>query len=153
MLLGLSEASVEFVVIGGVAAVSHGSTYQTNDLDICYRESIANVDRLVTLLAAWNAYPRGWEPGLPFVLDARTFKTTPILTLRCSEGDLDLLDFVRGVGSYEECHRRSQLFDAFGITFRALDLPALISAKRASDRPRDREHLIALEALLRLTEE
>ena len=27
---------VEFIIIGGVAATVHGSSYLTNDLDICY---------------------------------------------------------------------------------------------------------------------
>lgn len=34
--------------------------------------------------------------------------------------------------------------------FRVLNLPSLIDAKRAANRPKDREHLIELEALQRL---
>ena len=41
----LVDAGVEFVIIGGCAAVLHGSAYITNDLDICYsrrRENLPN---------------------------------------------------------------------------------------------------------------
>jgi len=50
MIEGLTTASVEFVVIGGVAARAHGSTRVTEDLDICYETEPENVDRLAALL-------------------------------------------------------------------------------------------------------
>jgi hypothetical protein len=37
------------------------------------------------------------------------------------------------------------------VSFRVLDLPSLIKAKRAAGRPRDFEHLPELEALLALS--
>lgn len=150
MLRGLSEAGTEYVVIGGVAAVAHGSTFQTNDLDICYRSDHANIQRLAGLLKQWNAYPRGWEKGLPFEMEARTFATTPVLTLRTSEGDLDLLDRVAGLNGYETALELSEELVAFGITFRALGLEALIRAKEATGRPKDLAQLPMLRALLEL---
>ena len=36
LLTALCKANVEFVVIGGMAAVAQGSAYVTADLDICY---------------------------------------------------------------------------------------------------------------------
>ena len=35
LLRRLAEVGVEFVVIGGYAAVIHGSAYVTNDVDVC----------------------------------------------------------------------------------------------------------------------
>ena len=102
MIGGLLEAKVRFVVVGGVAARAHGSTRVTEDLDICYDPSRDNVSSLVGLLADWDAYPRGVEPGLPFILDERTFTTTPIMTLKTSQGALDLQDKIPGVGGYEQ---------------------------------------------------
>jgi hypothetical protein len=40
--------------------------------------------------------------------------------------------------------------EAFDVTFRVLDLPALIAAKRATGRPKDVDQLPELEALLAL---
>jgi hypothetical protein len=147
MLRGLADANVACVVVGGVAGTVHGSVHVTNDLDICYDTSPENIARLAALLAQWQAYPRGIEPGLPFFMDARTFRTTPTMTLQTTEGALGVLDRVAGVGDYEAAFARSDPFEAFGVEFRALDLPALIAAKRAAGRPKDLAQIPELEAL------
>jgi hypothetical protein len=150
MLQGLAEGGVRFVVVGGVAATAHGSTHVTNDLDICYDTADANVRSLAGLLAAWHAYPRGVEPGLTFIMDARTLRASPILTLTTDHGDLDVLDRVEGVGSYADVRAASEPIDLPPIRFLALGLPALVAAKRATRRPKDLAQLPELEALLRL---
>jgi hypothetical protein len=150
LLTGLVGVEVEFVVVGGVAGGIHGSPFVTNDLDVCYARESANVSRLVKVLRAWSAYPRGLEGGLPFKLDARTFRDMPILTLRTSEGDLDLLDRVEGVGSYVDTWESSEEVVAFGLRFRVLTLDALIRARRAAGRPKDLAQIPTLEALVEL---
>lgn len=150
MVTGLVHAGVRFVVIGGVAATAHGSRRVTNDLDICYDPTPDNRARLAGLLAAWHAYPRGVESGLPFVMDAVTLHRSPILTLTTDEGDLDCLDEVKGVGPYPAVADASESVTVADVTFLVLRLPALIKAKRATGRPRDREALLELEALSEL---
>lgn len=150
ILRGLKEDNVKFVVIGGLAAAAHGSRRITDDVDICYDLSPSNLKRLSTLLARWSAYPRGIERGLPFFMDERQFKVTPLMTLTTDEGMIDVLDVVKGVGDYEKCRQQSVEVTAFDIRFRILDLPALIDAKRAAGRPRDIDHIPELEALLAL---
>lgn len=147
MLVGLASARVEFVVIGGVAAAVHGSTSVTIDLDICYARSKPNIDRLVRLLSGWHAYPRGVEPGLPFILDARTLWAAPILTLVTDEGALDCLDQVAGVGAWSAVRQASRRVRWDDLVFRVLTLDALIAAKRAAGRPKDRLAVIELEAI------
>jgi hypothetical protein len=124
------SADVRFVVVGGVAAAAHGSAHVTNDLDICYDVAPDNLARLATLLARWDAYPRGVEQGLPFFMDERQLRTTPLMTLTTREGNLDVLDQVAGVGDYAKALEQSVEFEAFGVRFPTLDLPALIKAKR-----------------------
>ncbi len=150
MLAGLTKKKVRFVVVGGVAAAAHGSSRVTNDLDICYDTADANVGALASVLADWNAYPRGVEKGLPFTMDDRTLRNAPILTLTTNEGDIDALDQIAGVGAYEAVKKHSEKISALGASFRVLDLPYLIKAKRAAGRPRDFDHLPELEALLAL---
>jgi hypothetical protein len=148
MLGGLYDAMVDFVVVGGVAGAVHGSQRVTNDLDIVYdARSEINVMRLANLLARWSAYPRGVERGLPFLMDAQTIKSCPVLTLATGEGDLDVLDRVDGVGDYRVAREHSLEVSAFTVKFRVLDLPTLIKAKRAAGRPKDRDALLELEAL------
>jgi hypothetical protein len=147
---GLVQTGVRFIVIGGVAATAHGSRRVTNDLDICYDPTLDNRVRLAGLLAGWHAYPRGGEPGLPFVMDAVTLQRSPILTLTTDEGDLDCLDEVKGVGPYRAVADASEAVTVADVTFPVLGLPALIKAKRATRRPKDREALLELEALMEL---
>ena len=42
----LSDANIEFVVVGGFAGMLHGSTLVTRDLDVCVVLSAQNVARL-----------------------------------------------------------------------------------------------------------
>jgi predicted nucleotidyltransferase len=150
MIAGLNEAGVKYVVIGGVAATAHGSTRVTDDLDICYEQSPENGTALAALLASWQAYPRGIEPGLPFFMDARTLRDSVVLTLTTAQGHLDLLQHVDGVGDFAACRTRSVRIEVGKEEIIVLGLPALIAAKRATGRKKDIEHLYELEALLEL---
>jgi hypothetical protein len=150
LLVGLTDGEVEFVVVGGVAGGVHGSPFVTNDLDVCYATGQPNLNRIVRVLRGWSPYPRGWEDGLPFSIDVRTLRTTPVLTLRTSQGDLDLLDRVEGVGDYADALVSSEEIVAFSMRFRVLTLDALIRARRASARPKDLAQIPTLEALAEL---
>lgn len=150
ILAALVAHGIRFVVIGGVAATIHGSARLTNDIDICYDTGPDNLKRLVRLLAGWHAYLRGVEPGLPFVMDVRAVRTTPIMTLTTDAGDINLLDRVPGVGDHAAALAASELVRIGAVEFRALRLESLIASKRAVRRPKDVEHLIELEALLAL---
>jgi hypothetical protein len=150
MVSGLVEAQIEFVVIGGLAARAHGSARITEDLDICYESGDHNVRRLAGLLRDWHAYLRGVEPELPFIMDERTFRDTPIMTLITDRGALDVMDRVPGVGDYERVLAASVGISAGSMAFRALDLPALLAAKKATGRPKDVAQIPELEALLEL---
>ena len=147
ILAEVGARGIRAVVVGGVAATLHGSARFTNDLDLCYDTADDNVDRLVLLLRDWHAYLRGVPAGLPFFMDARTFRTTPLLTLTTAKGDLDLLDQVPGVGDYAAALAASEPFEVGAVRFRALTLDALITAKHAAHRRKDLEHLIELEAI------
>lgn len=144
----LYDSAVDFVVIGWVAAVFHGSARATYDLDICYSGAAENLRRLVAALAPFHPRPRGFPPGLPFVWDERTLANAAVLILQTDLGELDLLAEVAGIGGYREVEARSLSVEAVGRKIRTLDLPGLIAAKRAAGRPRDRDALPELESLL-----
>ena len=77
----LCDAGVEFVVIGGWAAIFHGSAHLTNDLDICYSRDRENLARLTDAMAPYHPRPRGFPDGLPFVWDAKTLSNGTMFTL------------------------------------------------------------------------
>jgi hypothetical protein len=149
-IAALTSAQVRFVVVGGVAAGLHGLAHATFDLDICYESVQENRERLAAVLARWKAYVRGVEPGLPFTMDARQLVVSPVMTLTTTMGDIDVMDRVAGVGDFVDAQAHSVETHVGAVTFRILDLPSLIAAKRASARPKDLAQLPELEALLEL---
>ncbi len=61
-LLALRRGGVEFVIVGGIAAVLNGAPVNTFDLDIVPDRTEANVDNLVAVLAGLDAFYRV-QPG------------------------------------------------------------------------------------------
>ena len=145
LLARLADAGV--VVVGGLAAVLHGASVVTADLDVCYAPTDNARKRLAVALAPTSPYPRGIERGLPFVWDERTLESSPLLTLMTAEGDVDLLTAVPGVGGYDAVRERSVAMRVGGTNLRVLALDALIDAKRAMGRPKDLLVLPELEAI------
>lgn len=57
--LGLDDAGVDYVLIGGLAVGAHGFPRATKDLDIVPAPDAANLDRLATLLRRVGAQHHG----------------------------------------------------------------------------------------------
>jgi hypothetical protein len=144
----LSEAHVEFIVVGGVAASAHGSPRLTLDLDIVYRRNDDNIARLVQALAPLNPYLRGAPPGLPFHFDADTTKRGLNFTLITELGSLDVLGEIAGGGGFDNLKPHSVLVKLHGFDCLCLDLDWLIRVKRAAGRPKDVEAIAELEAIV-----
>lgn len=144
----LSDAHVDFVVVGGVAASAHGSPRLTLDLDIVYGRSDHNIARLVQTLAPLSPYLRGAPPGLPFNCDTETIKRDLNFTLITSLGSLDLLGEIAGGGGFDNLKPHSVLVKLHGFDCLCLDLDWLIKVKRAAGRPKDFEAIAELEAII-----
>jgi predicted nucleotidyltransferase len=80
-------------------------------------------------------------------MDELTLQTSPIMTLTTDLGAIDVMDRVSGVGDFKKVLARSLSTEFDGVTLRVLDLNALIAAKRATGRPKDKDQLPELEAL------
>ena len=143
----LAEYKVDCVIVGGIAAVLHGSMLLTNDVDVCYARDSSNLKRLSEALQSVNARLRNAPEGLPFILDAETLKRGLNFTFSTDIGDLDLLGEVRGVGVYNDVLDGSVTFELFGHQFAVIDIGKLIVAKRAAGRPKDLIALPELEAI------
>ncbi len=147
LLPALVHAGVEFVVVGGVAAVIHGAARVTYDIDLVYARSSENCERLVEALRPFHPYLRDAPAGLPFRWDARTLSHGLNFTLTSTAGDIDLLGEIIGGRSYEELLPQTAEFEAYGVRFRCVTLSRLIQLKRAAGRPKDFEAIAELEAL------
>jgi hypothetical protein len=148
LLRVLLRNGVELIVIGGVAAFGHGAARVTYDLDIVYRRTSENYEKLVLALRNFSPYLRGAPPGLPFHWDAATIKRGLNFTLVTDIGDLDLLGEVAGGGGYDALLPFSETLILFDLECRVLSLAKLIKVKRAAGRPKDFEAIAELEVIL-----
>ncbi|KAB2842619.1 hypothetical protein F9K50_01645 [bacterium] len=143
----LVENQVEFLLIGGVAAIGHGMTHSTNDLDICYKRSPENFRAIVKALGP--SHPRLRVPGgaVPFLFDEKTLSNGINFTLETDWGDLDLLGDVPGTGNYEALSPRAVITRFYDYELRTISLDDLIKAKQTAGRNKDKLHLMELEAI------
>src|SRR5260370_16351438 len=54
-LQDLRQREIQFIIVGGIAAVLNGAPVQTYDIDLVYSREAENIDRLVTFLAEADA--------------------------------------------------------------------------------------------------
>ena len=149
-LEALRAQHVEFIIVGGIAARVHGSARITQDVDVVYARSDANIGRMVKALAPFNPYLRGAPPNLPFEWSAKTVKAGLNFTLTTTIGPIDILGEVTGGGRYEELVGHCVTEKLFGHSTLVVSLPWLIHLKRAAGRVRDLEAIAELELLEQL---
>jgi transcriptional regulator with XRE-family HTH domain len=148
----LDRNEVDFVVIGGVAGLAHGSSYPTYDLDIAYARDSRNLDRMAAALREIGVALRGAPDDLPFQIDAKTLAVGMNFTFVTEFGGFDILGHVDGVRSYEELRSHSETQGVGGIPVQVASLNHLIGMKRRVDRAKDQmmiEEYVVMERLRR----
>jgi predicted nucleotidyltransferase len=147
-ILGLlTTRGVDFVLIGGYAAVLHGSPRVTRDLDVCYATDTENLRALARVLDELNARLAGVEEDLPFAADERTLSRVELLTLDTDAGRLDLLTAPAGFRGYERLRANAARYDIGGFLVKVAEIEDLISMKAAAGRPKDLADIAELEAI------
>lgn len=142
----LSAEGVEFVIIGGAAAMIQGAPVLTLDLDIVHRCTSENAARLLRVLSAVGARLRA---------DRRNIAPTEAmllgrghLLLDTNEGPLDVLCEIGDGQDYDWLLTRVDSIARGGSIVKVVDLPTLIALKTAAGRPKDRVMLPVLLATL-----
>jgi predicted nucleotidyltransferase len=147
LLTRLSERHVDFVIVGGFAAMAHGSSLLTQDVDICCRFAPDNLMRLQEALADLHPVHRMTPNRLPLRLTSEICEGLKDLYIETDLGQLDCLGEVAGAGDFEQVKAHSVEIQLGTVTCRVLSLDALIAAKAAMGRPRDREVVRQLRAI------
>jgi hypothetical protein len=146
----LVRHDVDFVVIGAVALVLHGSARVTRDLDLCYSRTRVNLERLAKALSPLEPTLRGAPRTLPFTLDLPTLQAGLNFTLESTAGDLDLMGEVTGIGSYAAVRRLAVAMTVYDREVLVLSLDGLERAKRAAGRLKDLADLAEIREIRRL---
>jgi predicted nucleotidyltransferase len=146
LLQRLVEADIRFILVGGLAVNAWGYLRGTRDLDVVPDPDRENLDKLgVVLQELGGRVDVGGR-----LLDSSaisTFLKTGDRTLVLTElGQIDVLQGLPQVPRYEELESQAHDIDLEGLAVRVCSLEHLLAMKRASDRPRDRDDLEALEA-------
>ena len=147
------SSGVEFVIIGGLAASIHGSSYVTVDVDFCYNRTPQNLECLARALTTIHAKLRSAPSELPFRPDAATLKAGLNFTFSTDLGDIDIFGEIAGLGTFAEVVKDSEELILFGYPVRVLSLDGLIRAKRATARRKDLIIVPELEAIRELRKE
>lgn len=143
----LINARVEFVVIGGFAAMAHGVTLVTHDVDVCCRFDPTNLTRLHGAVQDLHPVHRMTPQRLPFVLTLELCATLKNLYLETDFGPIDCLSTVPGIGDFDAARNRSVEIDFRGGKCLVLSIDALIDAKATTSRTHDRRTILQLKAI------
>ena len=137
-LLGrLADAGLDFVIVGGFAAVSHGSAYVTKDVDICVVLSDENLTRLRVALKDLKPWHRMMPQKLSFLEVPPAGQTVRNLYLQTDLGMVDILSSVLGLGEFDRLKQNAELLEVDGRKFHVISLEDLIIAKEAMGREKD----------------
>jgi hypothetical protein len=148
---------VEYLVVGGFAAVLYGAPTITGDLDIMPLASGENIARLGGVLTDLNAVVR--EPrstGRRLAVTAELLQQTAEsaspggqLRTRTAAGPLDILWRLHDGRGYGDLVGRSCLLTEEELRVRVIGLDDLIEVKSAIGRPQDRAALPYIQAIRR----
>jgi predicted nucleotidyltransferase len=149
LLQRLRDADIDFVIVGGFAAMLHGSTLVTRDLDICAPLTGENVARLRAALRELNPVHRLTPQKLSFLDHPDPAARLENLYLDTAWGAVDVLGSVLGVGDFERVRAAALEIDLFGGRCRVMSVEDLIQAKQALGREKD---LLAVKELRAIAE-
>lgn len=142
LLRRLTEAGVDYGLVGGMAAAAHGSPLVTQDVGI--RFDLETVRRVLDALVEVNPRQRmtPTSRSCPRIRRPTSGGGTCVIT---DLGQLDFLGQVTGLGEYDEVVAGAVWLDLGGFSCQVLGLEALIQAKRALGRPKDLRAAAELE--------
>jgi hypothetical protein len=145
---------VEFIAVGGFAALLHRAQRTTKDIDLCVKWSTDNLERVASALRELRARLKV-DSYLEVPIDAALLGRMEVATWRTQSGDVDVLlgiprDARWELVRYEELRERGRLIAVGELEIPIAALEDIIRSKEIADRPADRA---ALPELRRLREE
>ncbi|MBX2990350.1 MAG: hypothetical protein KF749_04175 [Bacteroidetes bacterium] len=129
----LNANRVEYLLVGGYAVVLHGYPRFTGDMDIWVRPTVENAQKVLKTLDDFGVGSLGFK--------AEDF---------CSEGKvnqlgvppvrIDVITSIDGV-DFDAAYKRRSEIEVHGLKISLIGFDDLLTNKRKSGRPRDRDDL------------
>jgi predicted nucleotidyltransferase len=141
----LAKHEVEFIIVGGMAAILRGTPVNTFDLDVVYERSAPNIERLLNadeLEAIVRDDPRRRR------LNRSHLESPGHKLMETNQGPLDLLGTIEETAGFPELVTDSDWIDLGLARARVLKLERLIQIKQRLGRPKDQAMLPLLLATL-----
>src|SRR3989338_3067307 len=137
LLCLLADSGIPFVVVGGYAAMMHGSSLLTQDIDICAVLSPENITKIRTLLAPYHPIHRGNPKKLALSEFPKDITAINNLYVSTDLGQIDFIRSIGGVGDFERVLKNAVEVTVFGRKCHVISIDDLIAAKIFMKRPHD----------------
>jgi hypothetical protein len=148
LLFALHDAEVEFLVVGGLAAVLNGAPVNTYDVDVVHKRTEENINRVIPVLDGLDAIYR-IQPDRRLRPSRSALLSPGHQNLITRHGPLDLLGTIgEGLGYEDLVPHSTEMLIAEGIGVRVLNLELLIEIKEKLGGEKDRAMLPLLRRTL-----
>lgn len=137
MLCALSEARVEYLVVGAYAMAAHGHPRATGDLDVWVRATADNAPRARAALERFGA-------PLKDIAIADLASADTVVQIGIAPRRIDVLTGIDGV-DFEGAWSRRVVVEIDGLGVPVIGRADLIRNKRATARPQDLADVDALD--------
>ena len=148
LISGLSESGVEFILVGGLAAVAQGAPITTFDVDIVHSQNDPNIGRLLTFLKSIEAHQRRPD-DLIIEPTERDLKGKGHILMSTRFGPLDVLAVIEKGYGFEDLLPETIEIEFQGHCLHVLSLETILKIKRESGNPKDQYRLPILEETFR----
>ncbi len=124
----LNEHGLEAILIGNMAAALHGAPVSTIDIDLFFRKTPRNMQKLKLVANALEA-----------VILRPYYPVSALFRLQRERDGLqiDFMGHIDGPQSYEGVRGRADVYEIAGHTLLAASLDDIIRSKRAAGREKD----------------
>jgi predicted nucleotidyltransferase len=135
-LQALNDKNVEYLLVGGYATIIHGYNRTTGDLDLWVNQTEENYDKLVM------AYRQFKMPV--FDMTKTRFLNDPdvdVFTFGRPPVSIDIITKLKGL-NFNEAYANAEMREIGNdLIVKVIRLNDLITAKKASNRPKDQDDI------------
>ncbi len=148
LLQRLCDAEIDFVIVGGFAAMLHGSSLLTRDLDVCAVLTAGNLEKLREVFRELHPVHRMTPQRLSFLDIPEPGVDLKNLYLQTDLGAVDLLSTITGIGDFDRVRASAVTVELFGRSVKVMAIDDLIKAKEALGREKDHLTVKELRAII-----